>query len=130
MATEASTSKSFSSFFRPQTQQSVVKAETLWSVFTAKHNIPFLTSDHATMIFKKMFTDSEIGIKISCSRTKITVIVKNTLAPYCHQKEQLACPTHSLYSWMNLMTKLTRKMVPITGRASSYFVFFEFSRPK
>ena len=38
------------------------------------------------MIFKKMFTDSEMGIKISCSHTKVTVIVKNALAPYYHQK--------------------------------------------
>ena len=83
--------KSLSSFFRPQTQQSVIKAETLWSVFTVKHNLAFLTSDHATacMIFKEMFTDSEIAKKNSCSHTKTTDIVKNALA------------------WMNLMTKLT-----------------------
>ena len=41
VAKEASTSKSLFSFFRPQTQQSVIKAETLWSVFTAKHNLAF-----------------------------------------------------------------------------------------
>ena len=63
MATTASSSRSVSSFFRPQTSQSVIEAESLWSKFVCKHNISFETSDHATKLFCRMFPDSETAKK-------------------------------------------------------------------
>lgn len=86
IAKGASTSKSVASFFRPQIQQSTIRAETLWSMFTAKHNLAFLTSDHATKLFRVMFTDSEIAKKFASGRTKTTAIVKYALSPHYHKK--------------------------------------------
>lgn len=86
MAKVASRSRSVSSFFRPQTQQSTIKAETIWSMFTAKHNLAFLNSDHATKMFREMIPDSEIAKTFACGRTKTTAIVKEALAPYYHKK--------------------------------------------
>ena len=82
----ASASKSVNSFFKPDIQQSTIKAETLWSLFTAKHNLAFLNSDHANKLFKEMFPDSEIAKKFACGRTKTTAIVKDALAPHFHKK--------------------------------------------
>lgn len=53
-----------------------------WSVFVAKHNLAFLTSDHATKLFSLMFPDSQIARKFSCGRTKTTAIIKEVLAPH------------------------------------------------
>ena len=50
------------------------------------HNITFLASDHATKLFSKIFPDSAIAKKFSCSRTKITTIVKKALAPHFTQR--------------------------------------------
>ena len=83
----AKSSLSLASFCTPQSSQSkVIEAETRWATFTAKHNIAFLVSDHATKLFHKMFPDSEIARKFSCGRTKTTSIVKDALAPhYLHK---------------------------------------------
>ena len=99
----ASASKSVNSFFKPDIQQSTIKAETLWFLFTAKHNLAFLNSDHANKLFKEMFPDSEIAKKFACGRTKTTAIVKDALAPHFHKKMvNLPFP----YLWMNRMIRL------------------------
>lgn len=83
MANAAKSSRLLASFCTPQSSQ---KAETRWATFTAKHNIAFLASDHATKLFHKMFPDSETARKFSCGRTKTTAIVKEALAPhYLHK---------------------------------------------
>ena len=43
------------------------------------HNLAFLTSDHATRLFNKMFPDSKTAKNFACSRT---AIIKEALAPY------------------------------------------------
>ena len=60
---------------------SSVEAEARWAMFVAKHNLAFLSSDHATKLFPKMFPDSEIAKQFACRRTKSTAIVKTALAP-------------------------------------------------
>ena len=60
----------------------------MWSLFVAKHNLAFLTSDHSNKLFKAMFPDSEIAKKFACGHTKTTAIVKEVLAPY-YQKQAL-----------------------------------------
>ena len=80
MARAGASSQSLVSFSSPQ--QGAIEAETRWSTFVAKHNIAFLASDHATKLFRKMFPDSEIAKKFSCSRT----IVKGALAPHFTKK--------------------------------------------
>ena len=84
MARAGTSSQSLVSFSSPQ--QGAIEAETRWSTFVAKHNIAFLASDHATKLFRKMFPDSEIAKKFSCSRTKTTAIVKGALAPHFTKK--------------------------------------------
>ena len=64
----------------------VIEAETRWAMFLAKHNVPFLASDHASDLFKSMFPDSKIAKNFACARTKATSIVKEALAPHCIEK--------------------------------------------
>ena len=74
------------SFFRPEVSKSVIEAEARWSLFVAKHNLAFLSSDHASKLFAQMFPDSDIASKFACARTKCTAIVKEALAPHFHTK--------------------------------------------
>ena len=69
-----STSRSLSSVFKPQTSEKIIEAEVRWATFVAKHNLAFLSSDHATKLFTTMFPDSEIAKKFACGRTKTTAI--------------------------------------------------------
>ena len=48
----------------------------MWCLFTAKHNLAILNSDHATKLFKEMFPDSEIDKNFAWGHTKMTAIVK------------------------------------------------------
>ena len=78
-----STLHSVGSYFCPQALHLAIEAETRRSLFIAKHNIPFLASDHATRLFPnfKMFPDSKIANSFACGRTKTTAIAKGALAP-------------------------------------------------
>ena len=71
MAKSSSSSRSVASFFRPQTSQAGIEAESLWCKFVAKHNLPFQISDHATKLFHRMFPDTEIAKKFACGHTQI-----------------------------------------------------------
>ena len=82
----SSSSKTVSSFFRLDVDSSTVKAESMWSLFIAKHNLAFLSSDHSNKLFKEMFPDSKIAKKFACGRTKTTAIVKEAISPYFHNK--------------------------------------------
>lgn len=82
MATASSSSRSITSMFNPKVSESAIKAEALWAMFIAKHNIPFLASDHANKLFTNMFPDSELAKQFSCGRTKTTAIVTQALAPH------------------------------------------------
>ena len=82
MATASSSSRSITSMFNPKVSESAIKAEALWAMFVAKHNIPFLASDHANILFPKMFPDSELAKQFSSGRTKTTAIVTQALAPH------------------------------------------------
>ncbi len=66
-ASSAST-RSVASYFRPEVSKNVFEAETRWAMFTAEHNLTFLSSDHTNKLFAKMFPDTEIA--------KCTAIVK------------------------------------------------------
>ena len=74
------------SLFRPQRSDQAIEAEVRRPTFVVKHNISFLASDHATKLFSKIFPDSAIAKKFSCSRTKTTAIVKKALAPHFTQR--------------------------------------------
>uniref|UniRef100_A0A1X7VIF7 DUF4371 domain-containing protein n=1 Tax=Amphimedon queenslandica TaxID=400682 RepID=A0A1X7VIF7_AMPQE len=86
MAKAASSSRCISSMFKPNKAAAAIKAEAVWSMFVAKHNLTLLTSDHANKLFPKMFPDSEIAKQFSCGRTKPTAVVKQALAPHSLSK--------------------------------------------
>ena len=71
---------------RSTDQDLTLEAEVRWATFIAKHNMPFMSSDHATKLFGKMFPDSQIASKFACAHTKTTAIVKLALAPYYTKK--------------------------------------------
>ena len=59
-----------------------IRAETLFTNFTAENNLPMAIADHAGPLFKmkmKMFPDSQIAQQYDCARTK-TAAIMNTLA--------------------------------------------------
>ena len=66
--------------------QQTISAEARWALFVAKHNLAFLTSEHASKMFSKMFPDSKIASNFGCGRTKATAIVKEALAPHYLEK--------------------------------------------
>lgn len=73
-------------FQRPRQKDLSIEAEVRWAIFIAKHNISFMSSDHASNLFQKMFPDSNIAKKFSCARTKKTAIVKTALSPHFSQR--------------------------------------------
>ena len=76
---KAYSSRSVTSFFRPQTTKNVID---LWSTFVAKHNLAFQTSKHATKLFHRMFPGSEIAKTFACGHSKTVAISKEALAPH------------------------------------------------
>lgn len=84
----SSSSKSLSSMLASSSRraaslaESTIEAEVRWAMFVAKHNVAFLTSDHASRLFAKMFPDSATAKHFGCGRTKTTAIIKEALAPY------------------------------------------------
>ena len=56
MAKASSSSRSVTSFSRPERSPRIIEAE-----FVAEHNLAFQMSDHATKLFNRMFSDSEIA---------------------------------------------------------------------
>ena len=81
-ASAVSSSRSVTSVFQSQTSDGQIGAEARWSVFIAKHNLAFLTSDHDTTPFPKNFPDTTIAKMVACGRTKTTTIAKEALATH------------------------------------------------
>lgn len=80
----ASTSK-VSEFFCGSSDQSVIKAEVLFTEFLIEHAIPISVSDHCAKLFRKMFPDSKIATKYASARTKTSNIVL-TLGQFTSEK--------------------------------------------
>lgn len=51
-------------------------------MFVAQHNLSFQTSDHATKLFKVMFSDSAIAKQFASGHTKTAAIITDALAPH------------------------------------------------
>ena len=56
------------------------KAEILHSNVIVQHNI-FLTADHMTQLYPKMFPDSKIAKQFTCSCTETSCILNNAMMP-------------------------------------------------
>lgn len=62
-------------------EDSVNRAEVLFTYFIAEHNVPFLLADHFSYLCKIMFPNSAIAKRFSCKRTKTTHILNEAIAP-------------------------------------------------
>lgn len=58
----------------------VHEAEIILCGFLAEHNISFLTMNHLSPLFTRMFPDSNIAKQVSSRRTKSKAIVTNVIA--------------------------------------------------
>ena len=129
MAKAVSSMRSLTSHYNPQVSDKVIEAETRWATFVAKHNLAFLSSDHATKLFKVMFPDSEIAKKFSCGRTKTTGIVKVGLSPHFTKRvlESMSTPFSLLMDESNDKTDksciiLVRVLDPVVGEVRTRFL--------
>lgn len=129
LASAASSSRSLSAIFERPTSLRVIEAETRWALFVAHHNLAFLSSDHATKLFPKMFGDSKLAKNFGCSRTKCTAIIKEALAPYytAKLKENLINPFSVMIDESNDKTDtsciiLVRVLDPEIGDIRTRFV--------
>ncbi|XP_063216897.1 uncharacterized protein LOC134527858 isoform X1 [Bacillus rossius redtenbacheri] len=70
-------SQKISTFFtNSSSEDSVTRAECLFTYFLIEHNVPLSAADHAGPLFRKMFPKSEEAQKYACGRTKTTAIVE------------------------------------------------------
>ena len=129
MAKAVSSMRSLHSHYKPQVSDKVIEAEVRWATFVSKHNLAFLSSDHATKLFKVMFPDSEIAKKFSCARTKTTAIVKVGLAPHFTKRviDSMSTPFSLLMDESNDKTDksciiLVRVLDPVVGECRTRFL--------
>ena len=57
----------------------VLKAEIVWCLLTAEHDITFRTSDHISEALAIMFPDSLIASSFKCKRTKTSYVIADGL---------------------------------------------------
>ena len=75
----------FTSTASDEVNDSVIRAEIMYTNFIVQHNLYFLTADHLAPMYSKMFPDSKIAQKFRCVRTKTTVILNNAILPVLHE---------------------------------------------
>nr|XP_037268146.1 uncharacterized protein LOC119159479 [Rhipicephalus microplus] len=63
----------------------VTQAETIFVVGMTLKGVPYSWADTATMLYPKMFPDSEVAKKFSCKRSKASYIVSDGLGPHFKQ---------------------------------------------
>lgn len=94
----ANSSRSLANMFQKKNQDldsdPVIRAETLFAFFVAKHNLSFMVADHFTELVKVMFPDSGIAQKFKCKRTKTTHIVNQVLGPELDNKVTNLCQSN------------------------------------
>lgn len=79
--------RSMSSFFNDNSESSnslmekTIRAEVLHTNFMVQHNLSFLTAEHLSPLYAKMFPDSKIARNFKCSRTKTTAILNEAMQP-------------------------------------------------
>ena len=82
----ASTSSRITSFITRETEEAdkVIYAETKFTMFVGKNNLPFSICDEYLKMVVDMFPDSELAKKYAAGKTKITQIIKvcSTLIVY------------------------------------------------
>ena len=61
--------------------QQTIRAELIHTNFMVQHNLSFLTAEHLSPLYAKMFPDSKIAQNFKCSRTKTTCILNEAMMP-------------------------------------------------
>ena len=62
-------------------KEKTIQAEVLHTNFMVHHNLSFLTAEHLSSLYSKMFPDSKIARNFKCSRTKTTAISNEAMRP-------------------------------------------------
>ena len=62
-------------------QEATTKAEVLHMNVIVQHNVPFLSSDHMTRLYPKMFPDSQSAKSFACGRTKTSCVLNDAMMP-------------------------------------------------
>ena len=75
----------FTSTASNEVNDSVIRAEVMYTNFIVQHNLSFLTADHLAPMYSKMFPVSMIAKKFRCAWTKITAILNNAIHPALHE---------------------------------------------
>ena len=94
------TQSSMTSFIKSKESnldKQVLNAEVMVTNFLVQHNIPLLTADHLSSLFKTAFPDSKIAQKYSSRRTKTTAMINKSFAPHCIEYIAEHCK-HNAYS--------------------------------
>ena len=60
----------------------VVQVEVKMTNFLVQHNIPLSIADDLGLLFRNIFTDSQISKTFASGRTKTTCILNNAIAPH------------------------------------------------
>ena len=71
----------FTSTASEEVNDSVIRAEVMHTNFIVQHNLYFLTADHLSPMYSKMFPDLKIAKTFRCARTKTTAILNNAIFP-------------------------------------------------
>ena len=61
--------------------EKTIKAEVLHTNFIVQHNLSFMTADHLSPLYAKMFPDSKIAKNFKCCRTKTACILNQAMYP-------------------------------------------------
>ena len=68
--------RSFAASSTSSIEEETIKAEVLHTIFIVQHNLSFLTADHLSPLYSKMFPDSQIAQQFKCCRTKTSILNK------------------------------------------------------
>ena len=81
-------------------KESVIRAEVIHTNFIVQHNLSFLTADHLSPLYQKMFPDSKIAKEFSCCRTKTTCILNQAIAPLL-KEDLVAYMQNNIFGFLN-----------------------------
>ena len=82
-------------------EESITRAEVLFTNFIAEHNIPFILAAHFTHLASAMFPDSQVAKGFWCAATKTTCIVKGALNYYFSEAVTALCKENTFSTLCN-----------------------------
>lgn len=97
-------------------ENKVIAAELILTYHGVKHGHSYLSQDRNNKLIKQICSDSKIGPKIHCGRTKAEALVENVLAPYALELvlSEIVCSPISVAT--DASNKGNQKMYPVVVR--------------